>query len=79
MPQTRIHVGPRVMGLFGPLAANLNGNKQRIRTLAVGTVLSATDKHKWIVLCNWNWESRECSSGALKIVPDGAGVLLKEL
>ena len=66
-------------GLFGPLATNPNGNKRRVRTFAVGTVLSAAAKHKWVVVFDWNGKSKECSSGSLKMVADGAGVPLTEL
>ena len=79
MSACRIHIGSRVEGLFGPLVPNPTGNKRRVRTLAVGTVIATAGHHKWNVFFDYNGKSRTCASGSLKIVSDGAGIPLSEL
>lgn len=76
---SRIHVGCRVQGCFGPLVANPNGNtKRRVREKVLGTVIRAVDQHKWEVVFDYDGVSRQCKSNALLVVPNDSGIPLHE-
>ena len=75
-----ISVGCRVEGSYGPLVANSNPTiKQRVRSRAVGTVISAADRHKWQVRFDYSNEIRTVPSNGLTIVPADTGIPLDEV
>ena len=75
----RIHPGRRVYGAHGPLLANPNGGKRRVREKVHGTVLKAVDQHKWEVVFDFDGKTKIVTSKSLKIVADEAGIPIDEL
>ena len=75
----RIFTGCRVEGSYGPLVANPNPNiKRRVHSRVPGTVIRATEQHKWEVLFDFDNKVKVCPSKSLTVVPIGTGVPLHE-
>lgn len=73
---SRLFVGCRVSGCFGPFISNTSeSGKRRKRERVVGTIIRATDKHKWDVIFDYNGTVKsDVSSRSLTIVDDDAGL-----
>ena len=75
-----ILVGCRVEGSYGPLVANNNPNiKRRVCSRAIGTVIKASDRHKWEVKFDYNNSLKIVPSNGLKLVPTDTGIPVDEI
>ena len=75
----RIFAGSRVKGPHGPLVANPNGGKRRVREKVYGTVIKAIGAHKWEVRFDFDGVINEVTSKSLSLVEGEAGVPVDEL
>ena len=76
---SRLFVGCRVTGCFGPFIENESSNskKRRTRERVTGTVIRAVDKHKWDVIFDFDGKLKKgISSRSLMIAPGEAGIPL---
>ena len=75
-----ISVGCRVEGSYGPLVANSNPSiKRRVRSRAIGTVIRASDRHKWEVKFDYDHEIKTVPSNGLTLVPTDTGIPVDEI
>ena len=76
---SRIAIGSRVEGSYGPLVTNLDASKKRrIRSKAVGAVIRAAETHKWDVVFDFDRKTKRVSSRSLSVVPSETGIPLDE-
>ena len=69
----------RVSGSHGSLIPNPKSNaKQRVRSKAAGTVMSACGPHKWNVLFDFHSKVKTVTSKSLKVVDTSVGIPLNE-
>ena len=75
---SRLFVGCRVTGCFGPFIENESrSKKRRTRERVTGTVIRAVDKHKWDVIFDFDGKMRRgISSRSLMIALGEAGIPL---
>ena len=75
---SRLFVGCRVTGCFGPFIEDPNSSrKRRTRERVTGTVIRATDKHKWDVIFDFDGKLKKgISSRSLMIASAGEGIPL---
>ena len=75
---SRLFVGCRVTGCFGPFIENENkSKKRRTRERVSGTVLRAVDKHKWDVIFDIDGKLKKgISSRSLMIASSEEGIPL---
>ena len=75
----RIFAGSRVKGPHGPLVANPNGGKRRVRERVYGTFIKAIGAHKWEVQFDFDGIAKEVTSKSLSLAEGEAGVPVDEL
>ena len=73
---SRLFVGCRVSGCFGPfLSSTSESGKRRKRQRVVGTIIRAAELHKWDVIFDYNGTvKKDVSSRSLTIVSDDVGI-----
>lgn len=77
---SRIYIGCRIEGSYGPLQPNPNSNtKRRVRLRVVGTVMSAAGPNMWNVSFDFDGKTKAVHSRSVIIVPDGTAIPVHEL
>ena len=80
---SRLFVGCRVTGCFGPFVENesrSSNKKRRTRERVTGTVIRAVDKHKWDVIFDFDGKLKKgISSRSLMIASGEAGIPLTDV
>ena len=73
---SRLFVGCRVAGCFGPfLSSTSESRRRRKRQRVVGTIIRAADLHKWDVIFDYNGTvKKDVSSRSLTIVSNDVGI-----
>lgn len=75
---SRLFVGCRVTGCFGPFIEDPDSTrKRRTRERVTGTIIRAADKHKWDVIFDFDGKLKKgISSRSLMIASAGEGIPL---